>query len=254
VNGDAGMDAVLAALEAAQRETPRFDHRFTVHHLGFHAAAQSRRLAALGAVASVNPYYIHALADAYSVLGLGSDRASQIVRAGSLVRAGIPVSFHSDYPMAPTEPLFLAWCAATRRTRGGKVAAPAERLSLELALRGITIDAAHAIGMDHEIGSIVAGKKADFTVLEQDPFDMGADRLKDIAVWGTVFEGAVYALPSPVASVHALCTAAELPLRYRAVDPGCCATAGDHCDVIREIASWARHALLVGANAIASET
>ena len=244
VNGDAGMDAVLAALESAQRETPRFDHRFTVHHLGFHAAAQSRRLAALGAVASVNPYFIHALADAYSLLGLGSDRASQIVRAGSLARAGIPVSFHSDYPMAPTEPLFLAWCAATRRTRGGKVAAPAERLSLELALRGITIDAAHAIGMDHEIGSIVAGKKADFTVLEQDPFEMGADRLKDIAVWGTVFEGAVHALASPVASVHALRTAAELPYRYRAVDPGCCATAGDHCDVVREIASWARHALL----------
>lgn len=247
VNGDGGMDAVLAALEAAQRETPRFDHRFTVHHLGFHAAAQTRRLAALGAVASVNPYYIHALADSYSVLGLGSDRASQIVRAGSLVRAGIPVSFHSDYPMAPTEPLFLAWCAATRRSRSGKVMSPAERLTLQQALRGITIDAAHAIGMDHEIGSIVAGKKADFTVLEQDPFDVGADGLKDISVWGTVFEGVAHPLPSPVASVHALRKSPAVPYRYRAVDPGCCATAGDHCDVIREFAAWARQALLGGA-------
>lgn len=247
VNGDAGMDAVLAALEAAQRERPRFDHRFTVHHLGFHAAEQTRRLAALGALASVNPYYIHALADAYSVLGLGSDRASQITRSGSLVRAGIPVSFHSDYPMAPVEPLFLAWCAATRRTRSGRVAGPAERLSLEQALRGITIDAAFALRMDHEIGSIAAGKKADFTVLGEDPMDAGAEGLKNIPIVGTVFNGALHLLPNPATSVHAARTMARTPLAYRSVDPTCCATAGDHCDVIREIASWAREALRGGA-------
>lgn len=243
VNGDGGMDAVLAALGAAQREMPRFDHRFTVHHLGFHAAAQSRRLGALGAVASVNPYYVHALADSYSLLGLGSDRASQIVRTGSLLRAGVPVSFHSDYPMAPTEPLFLAWCAATRRTRGGRVVAPMERVTLEQALRGITIDAAHAIFMDHEIGSIVAGKKADFTVLGEDPRDAGPDRLKDIPVIGTVFEGEWHPLSNPTQSVHAARTATPAALAYRSVDPACCAAAGDHCDVIREFAYWARQAI-----------
>lgn len=244
VNGDGGMDAVLAALETAQRERPRFDHRFTVHHLGFHSAAQTRRLAALGAVASVNPYYIHALANAYSLFGLGTERASQIVRAGSLVRAGIPVSFHSDYPMAPIEPLFLAWCAMTRRTIGGEVVSPSERLTLEQGLRGITIDAAFALGLDHEIGSIVAGKKADFTVLEGDPFEAGADRLKDIAVWGTVFEGVVHPLANPVASVHALPKAAATANDGRSMQARCCAVAGDHCGVIREIASWARNSLL----------
>ncbi len=62
VNGDAGMDSVLAALAAAQLRRPRFDHRFMMHHVGFHTNAQSRRMAALGAHASVNSYYIHALA------------------------------------------------------------------------------------------------------------------------------------------------------------------------------------------------
>ncbi|MEZ5741919.1 MAG: amidohydrolase [Burkholderiaceae bacterium] len=220
VNGDLGMDAVLDALQAAQQAMPRFDHRFTVHHLGFHNAAQTRRLAAMGVVASVNPYYIHALADSYSILGLGQDRASQIVRAGSLVKAGVPVSFHSDYPMAPAEPLFLAWCAATRTTRSGRVAAPPERLTLEQALRGITIDAAFALKMDHEIGSIVAGKKADFTVLESDPYDCGADGLKDLKIWGTVFEGQVSPLEQPAASVHAAraATAQAGPVRSRSAN------------------------------------
>lgn len=249
VNGDAGMDAVLAGLEAAQWRKPRFDHRFTVHHLGFHSAAQTRRLAALGAVASVNPYYIHALSDSYSILGLGQDRASQIVRAGSLVRAGVPVSLHSDYPMAPAEPLFLAWCAATRTTRSGRIACAPERLSLDQALRGITIDAAFALRMDHEIGSIVAGKKADFTVLERDPYEVGVDGLKDIAVWGTVFEGQVSPLPQPVASVHSAPAAAfaaataKASSAYRLVGNGCFPGAGDNCDVVRIMARWAREAL-----------
>src|ERR1019366_6331677 len=135
VNGDAGMDAVLAALAAAQERKPRFDHRF----------------AALGAHASVNAYYIHALADDYATLGLGPERAAQIVRAGSMLRHGLRVSFHSDFMMAPMEPLLLAWCAATRTTRSGRRISPEECLTLQQALRGITIDAAFALHMDDEI-------------------------------------------------------------------------------------------------------
>ncbi len=203
VNGDAGMDAVLAALERAQAERPRFDHRFHVHHVGFHSAAQTMRLAALGAHASVNPYYIHALSDDYSLLGLGPERAAQLVRCGSMTRAGMRVSFHSDFMMAPTEPLLLAWCAANRITHGGNVVSPGERLTLMQALRGVTIDAAWALGLEQEIGSIVAGKKADFVVLEDDPFELGVERLKDVRISGTVFEGTPHLLSTPVASLHA---------------------------------------------------
>ena len=241
-----GLDLVLAALAAAQERKPRFDHRFMLHHVGFHSNAQSRRMGALGAHASVNPYYIHALGDGYARLGLGQERADQIVRAGSMVKNGLRVSFHSDFMMAPMEPLLLAWCAAARVTKSGRQVSPQECLTLEQALRGITIDAAHALRMDHEIGSIVAGKKADFTVLESDPHEVGAEGLKDIAVWGTVFEGALRPLPNPVASVHANRQPVAREHQYRAVDPSCCATAGDHCDAIREIASWARRALLGG--------
>jgi predicted amidohydrolase YtcJ len=243
VNGDGGMDSVLDAIESAQLLAPKFDHRFTVHHLGFHSAAQTKRLAALGAVASVNPYYIHALADDYSLLGLGSDRAAQIVRAGSMVRSGIAVSFHSDFPMAPVEPLFLAWCAATRQTKSGKIASPSEKLSITEALKAITIDAAFALRLDHDIGSLVAGKKADFTVLESDPFEVGLDSLKDIAIWGTVFEGSVNQLAMPVASVHKAAPAKVSKSVYKQVAQTCCAAVSDHCDAVRSVALWARAAI-----------
>lgn len=247
VNGDGGMDAVLAALGAAQERKPRFDHRFTVHHVGFHTNAQSRRLAALGAHASVNPYYIHALADNYGLLGLGRERADQVVRAGSMVRNGMRVSFHSDFMMAPMEPLMLSWCAATRTTRSGRQVSPEEMLNVEQALRGITIDAAFALRLDHEIGSISAGKKADFAVLEDDPFEFGAERLKDVRVAGTVFEGELHLLAQPVASVLAGdAVVAPSPAErrraarstYKMVPSAfCCGPDGDPCLFLRQLAS-----------------
>ena len=262
VNGDGGMDSVLAALAAAQERKPRFDHRFMLHHVGFHSNAQSRRMAALGAHASVNPYYIHALADGYATLGLGQERADQIVRAGSMVKNGLRVSFHSDFMMAPMEPLLLAWCAAARVTKSGRQVSPEERLTLEQALRGITIDAAFGLNLDHEIGSIVAGKKADFTVLDDDPYELGVDRLKDVRVAGTVFEGELHLLPKALASVLAGTGASPLrsdaskaasarlpseaitlptsfnPLRYRPVAPLCCDADGDPCVFMRQLSGW----------------
>jgi predicted amidohydrolase YtcJ len=259
VNGDAGMDAVLDAVTRMQAERPRFDHRFHVHHVGFHAAAQTSRLAALGCHASVNPYYIHALADDYAIFGLGAERASQIARCGSMARAGMKVSFHSDFMMAPTEPLLLAWCAANRITQSGAVASPGECLSLEQALRGITIDAAWALGLEDEVGSIAAGKKADFAVLEDDPFELGVERLKDVRIAGTVFEGTPHLLARPVASLHAqvpLPAAALAPARTHAGDArdagadrararyrpvargGCCGDPQDRCDVLRQWTGW----------------
>jgi predicted amidohydrolase YtcJ len=194
VNGDRGVDVTLDVLEALQRAAPRDDHRFALHHYGYSTDAQSKRVAALGAVVSANPFYLYALGDKYAEIGLGPERASHMVRLGSLVRHGVPVSLHSDFTMAPAEPLRLAWVAANRVTANGTRMAPGERLSREQALRAITIDAAHLIRMEDEIGSIAPGKRADFTVLEEDPTQVPIERLASLAIWGTVFEGRPYPL------------------------------------------------------------
>ena len=116
-------------------------------------------------------------------------------RCASMRREGMRVSFHSDFMMAPPEPLTLAWCAANRITHTGRVVSPSERLTLMQALRGITIDAAWALRVEDEVGSIVAGKRADFCVLEDDPFELGVEQLHLVRVAGTVFEGELDLLP-----------------------------------------------------------
>ena len=192
VNGDEGMDAVLDILERLLTARPRPDHRTTLHHVGFATNVQLRRAGRLGAVISAQPYYIWALGDIYAAHGLGYDRASQMSRIGGMMRSGIPTSLHSDFTMAPAAPLTLAWVAVNRITSEGTLMAPEERISVQRALRAVTIDAAFALRMEQEIGSIVAGKRADFTVLEEDPFEEDPVKLKDIPIWGTVFEGKPY--------------------------------------------------------------
>ncbi len=192
VNGDEGLDVVLNTLDTLLEEMPRPDHRFTLHHVGYSTNDQLQRAAALGAVISAQPYYLWALSDAYARIGLGYDRASQMSRIGGMVRNGIATSLHSDFTMAPAAPLTLAWVAVNRITADGTLMAPKERISVEQALRAVTIDAAFALGMEHEIGSIVAGKRADFTVLEADPLAIDPMRLRDIPIRATVFEGRVH--------------------------------------------------------------
>ncbi|MFP6664607.1 MAG: amidohydrolase [Deltaproteobacteria bacterium] len=193
-NGDAGIGVTLDVLEKLQEEKPRPDHRFTIEHFGYSTPSQSRRLATLGAQVSANPWYIYALGDNFAREGLGRDRAEVISRLGALRRNGVRVALHSDFTMAPAEPLRLAWAAANRETAAGEVFAAREKLSLDDAMRAITIDAAWILGREDEIGSIVAGKKADFTALDQDPWEVGASGLKDLVVQGTVFEGRAYPL------------------------------------------------------------
>jgi predicted amidohydrolase YtcJ len=82
--------------------------------------------------------------------------------------------------------------AFTRENCEGNIVCPNERVSLDKALRAITIDAARILGLDDETGSIRAGKKADFVVLDQSPYDVGGAGLKDLEILATVFEGEVF--------------------------------------------------------------
>ncbi len=190
-NGDAGMDLLLDTLETALRRNPRFDHRTVIVHFGFAAKDQIERAAQLGAMVSANPYYVTALAGRYGDIGIGLERNARMVPLGDVEALGVPMSFHSDMPMAPAKPLQLAWSALNRKTLEGDVVGPDQRVSVETALKAITIDSAYTIQMEDEVGSITPGKLANFTILEQDPYEVKVEDFDKIPIWGTILEGRV---------------------------------------------------------------
>ena len=91
--------------------------------------------------------------------------------------------------MAPIDPFYLAWIAETREGLDGIPRGLSERISREKALRAITVEAAQVIGLDSLVGSLEAGKKADFIVLDRDPHVIEAAAMKELPVLATVFEG-----------------------------------------------------------------
>ncbi len=191
-NGDEAIDASLDALARLQAIHPRFDHRFSIEHYCISNPEQARRLKALGGIASVNCYFVHFRSQLHSDAGFGPDRSQAIARLASLEREGVVFALHSDYSLvvAPMHPLTAAWIAVNRLALDGKtVMAPGERIGVERAMRAITIDAAYALGLERKVGSLEPGKHADFAVLEEDPFEVAPERLKDIRIWGTALAG-----------------------------------------------------------------
>ena len=188
--GHLGMEVCLNTLEGLLHRLPRYDHRYGIHHFAISEKTQVKRAAGLGAEISSNPFYIHVLGEQYSKVGIGPERAEVMVRGRTVIDEGARLSFHSDSPMAPARPMYLAWAAVNRiGLSGKKVLGPEGKVTSEEAFRAVTIDAAHALRKENEMGSIDIGKRANFTIFEENPIMADPKKLKDLIIWGTVLDG-----------------------------------------------------------------
>lgn len=188
-NGDLGIQMAIDVIAKMQTQNPRENHQTTLHHMGYFTDEMAEQMSTLKIEASVNPYYLWALADKYSEKGLGKERAENLVAIESLVKRGIPVSFHSDFAMAPIEPLTLAWAAINRVTSQNRAVSQDQRISVFDGLKGITTYAARTLSLENQIGTIENGKKANFTILKENPLKVEPIKIKDIPIYGIVFKG-----------------------------------------------------------------
>ena len=193
VNGDQSVDLLLDTVEAALSDHAWFDHRHTAQHTQLTTAAQYRRMAAMGMNANIFSNHIFYWGDQHRSMTVGPDRAARMDACATADREGVRYSIHSDASVTPLGSLHTMWCAVNRVTASGDVLGPDERISVDRALRAVTVDAAHQLRLDHEIGTIQAGKLADFVALGDDPHDVDPMALKDIAVHGTVVGGEIIA-------------------------------------------------------------
>ncbi len=191
-NGDEATEMVLDQLEAVLRTQPGPDHRFILQHCQLADAAQFRRMKALGMGVNLFANHHFYWGDQHRDVTVGPERAERMNACRTALDTGVPFSIHSDAPITPLAPLFTAWCAVNRITASGRVLGATQRISVMDALRAVTLGAAWTLKLDGEIGSIECGKRADFCVLEDDPTEVGSERLKDVRVWGTVQGGRVF--------------------------------------------------------------
>src|SRR6185437_497837 len=191
-NADEASLVAIAAIERVLARAPRPDHRHTLQHGQMIDAAMFRRMKALGLCANLFANHIWYWGDQHYEMTMGPDRAHRMDACASALAAGVPLAIHSDAPVTPLGPLHVAWCAVNRVTPKGRLLGESERLTVMQALHAITLGPAWTLKMDHEIGSIECGKRADFCVLDEDPLDVEPMRLKDLRIRGTMLSGRVF--------------------------------------------------------------
>lgn len=192
VNGDGSVEALLSALATLQKLAPWRDHRTTFEHVPVVRDEQYRRIAAANAAVDLFTNHIYYWGEEHNVITLGPERAARLAPVATAKSLNIPYGFHSDAPVTPSRPLFAVWCAVNRETPTGGVLGPNQRVSALDALRGITSGAAYLLRMESEIGSIEPGKRADFTVLAENPLTVPPRTIKDIPIRATVLGGRVF--------------------------------------------------------------
>jgi predicted amidohydrolase YtcJ len=188
-NGDAAIDAILDAYRLAQKEFPRADSRHRIEHCQMAREDQLDQMVELGVSPSFFVSHTFYWGDRHKSIFIGPERAMRISPLKTARKRGIRFSIHSDCPVTPVSPLFCVFAAVNRITRNGEVLGPEYRLTVEEALRTVTIDAAWQNFEEEIKGSIEVGKLADFTVLAENPLKVAPEKIKDIKIEGVFIGG-----------------------------------------------------------------
>jgi predicted amidohydrolase YtcJ len=186
--GDRAIETVLDAYATVLARTPGNPRRHRIEHGGAMYPPLAARAAALGIVVASQPGFMSTLGDGFAAAF--GERSDELYAFGSWRRAGITVAGSSDAPVITADPLVGLRDAVLRRTGDGLVLGPAERLPAGDALDLYTTQAAFAMHREGEIGSLEAGKLADFVVLDRNPLRTDPERITDIRVLATVLDGA----------------------------------------------------------------
>jgi predicted amidohydrolase YtcJ len=186
--GDRAIDLALDAIQRAQREHPRPDARHRIEHAAVVRPDQLTRMAALGAVPVPQARFLYELGDTMAD-AVGADRVGWLYRHRSFRDAGLPVPGSSDRPVAAGAPLLGMQSMVERRSRAGRILAPAERVDAGTALRAYTADAAWASHEEDRRGRITPGLHADLALLDDDPTAVPASAIGGITVLATFVGG-----------------------------------------------------------------
>ena len=211
--GDAANHQVLDAYEKALKRASGAtsapasdarlggaDARLRIEHAQVLAAKDIPRFAELGVIASMQP--THCTSDmAWAEKRIGPTRIKGAYAWRSVLKTGAHVPISSDFPGETLNPFYGIYAAVTRQDPQGKPEGgwySEQRMTLEEALRGYTMEAAYAEFEERQKGSIENGKLADLIVISKDPTTVEPRELLRTDVLKTFINGKlVYSAREP---------------------------------------------------------
>ena len=181
--GDAANAQVLDAIDELAL-TYKGDRRWRIEHAQVVAPADIARFGKNGTIASMQP--VHQTSDRLMAeVRLGPARLAGAYAWNSILKAGGRLAFGSDTPVESPDPFAGLATAITREDAKGEPLGgwlPNERVTPEAALAGFTTGGAYAGFAEGKIGRLAPGLRADFLILDRDPFFVPPAEIRQVKV------------------------------------------------------------------------
>ena len=191
--GDSANRMILDIYEETALKNGKRDSRHRIEHAQHLHPTDIPRFAALGVIPSMQPY--HCIDDGrWAEPLIGPERCRTTYAFRDLIDSGARPAFGSDWYVAPPTPLEGIYAAVTRRTLDDANPQgwyPTQKITVQEALRGYTIDAARASFMEDDCGSLEAGKLADLVVLDRDLFSIDPTTIRETTILMTLIGGEI---------------------------------------------------------------
>ena len=186
-NGDAAAGQYLRALSEAEKRMPALAAlRPVMIHAQLLRPDQLPEVRRLSVIPSFFAAHVYYWGDVHEK-NFGNARAQRISPARSALENGVVFTLHQDAPVVAPNMLETVWCAVNRVTRSGRRFA--ENIDVWNALKAVTIHAAYQYHEEAQKGSIAAGKRADFVLLDRNPLAVKPEDLQSIRVLQTIKGG-----------------------------------------------------------------
>ncbi len=187
--GDGAVLQCICAFEKAW-ETDRVDMRNRIVHCQFVDEDMLDRMAASHIAADIQPPFVPS--DYPLIPSRLGARESGGYAWKSMIDRGIHTGGGSDCPVESFSPIWGIHCAVNRTDEKSEPPGgwhPEQKLTVEEAVKLYTSDGAYLSFEENKKGTLEPGKLADFTVLDQDIFEIEPEKIKDTKVIMTIVGG-----------------------------------------------------------------
>jgi predicted amidohydrolase YtcJ len=188
-NGDAAVAAAIRVLGPLQATRPPGAAPHRIEHCQVATPGDHDAIRATGLGVSFFVNHVHYWGDRHRRMFLGADRAADIDALAWADARGQRFGLHSDCPITPMDPLRTIWSAVSRRTSGGDVLGPHQRLDVHRALQAMTADSAWLSGDERRVGRITAGRRADLVAVDTDLAAADPDALRAARAVAVMVDG-----------------------------------------------------------------
>lgn len=185
--GDYAIDCAIEAFEEAQRLAPDASRRHRMEHGALIREDHIPRLAKLSMSIGTQPCFVTYSGDDFMGI-MGPIRSQMLYRGRSLIDAGVRLIGSTDRPL-PGTPLVAMKALMDRKSATGQVVGEGENVTAVEALSAFTVNGAWAARREDRIGTLAAGKYADWTVLSEDLLNAAPQAVGDAEVLATYVNG-----------------------------------------------------------------